>query len=290
MIKSFLKLSRPAQWTKNLIIFAGLIFSKHLFNPQMSLEVLFAFILFCFISSAGYILNDIIDLENDKKHPIKSKRVLASGEISVFSASVMFVITALAGLSLSFVLDISFGIVVIFYFILQIMYSLFLKNIVILDVLTIAFGFILRVVAGGVIISVEISSWLLICTLLLALFLGISKRRHEIILFEDNTIIHRKVLGEYNIELLNQMIAVVTSSTVIAYALYTMSAETIAKFHTRKLIATTPFVLYGIFRYLYLIYKKKGGGEPEKLLLTDKPLIINIFLWIMTAVLIIYFF
>lgn len=288
MIIELLRLARPGQWTKNLIIFAALIFSRHLFNPQYSLKTFFAFVLFCAISGGVYILNDIVDLENDRKHPLKSKRPLASGKISKTYAITGFFVLTLFGLVFSFILNTGFGIVASAYFVLQVFYSFVLKKIVILDILTIAFGFILRVVAGVIVIDVEISSWLLICTLFLALFLGISKRRHEIVMLEKNAAGHREVLGEYSEKLLDQMIAVVTSATVIAYALYTMAHETVAKFNTTKLIYTTPFVLYGIFRYLYLIYKKESGGAPDKVLLTDLPLIINIILWIAAASIIIY--
>jgi 4-hydroxybenzoate polyprenyltransferase len=191
-------------------------------------------------------------------------------------------------LGISYYLSLSFFFVVLAYFLLQLAYSFSLKHIVILDVFAIAFGFALRVVAGAVIINVEISSWLLICTILLALFLGFSKRRHELVVLEDGAQEHRKVLTDYSSYLLDQMISVVTASTVVSYALYTMSKETIEKFGTRNLIFTVPFVLYGIFRYLYLIHKKEEGGSPESILVTDKPLMVSILLWAIAVGIILY--
>jgi 4-hydroxybenzoate polyprenyltransferase len=235
-----------------------------------------------------YIFNDIRDLEEDKKHPLKSQRPLASGRISPKTAWAEWVV--LLGLSLTgaFFLGQDVFLIAFFYLVLQIAYSYYLKHVVILDVFVIAGGFILRVVAGGLAIDVSISHWLLICTLLLALFLAMSKRRHELILLEDGASGHRPILQEYSPYLLDQMIAVVTASTVIAYCLYTISRETVTKFGTDELIYTVPFVIYGIFRYLYLVHQKSGGGTPEYLLLRDKPLLLDILLWIIAAALIIY--
>jgi len=278
---------RPKQWIKNLLIFAGLIFSKNLLALDLWIISILAFLLFCLLSGSIYIINDIIDLESDKKHPIKSKRPLPSGQLKVRQAWIAAIIIALFSISLSFVLKIDFGIIALAYFLLILVYSLSLKHIVILDVLVISIGFVMRAAAGALAISVEISPWLLICTILLALFLALGKRRHELLLLE-NAQEHRRSLEDYSQELLDQMISVVTASTVIAYSLYTMAGETIRKFNTSNLKYTIPFVIYGIFRYLYLIYQKQQGGDPGKALITDRPLILNIALWIATVIILIY--
>ena len=283
-----LKAARPQQWTKNLIIFAPLIFSQSLFDIPLFLKTGAAFLVFCFLSGALYVFNDIRDLEEDRRHPLKSKRPLASGRITRAQAwTEMFLLLAVS-LTGAFFLGKNVFLMAFFYLVLQIAYSYYLKHVVILDVFVIAAGFILRVEAGGMAIEVSISPWLLICTLLLALFLAMSKRRHELILLEGDASEHRPILQEYSPYLLDQMIAVVTASTVIAYCLYTISQETIAKFGTHELIYTVPFVIYGIFRYLYLVHRKSGGGTPEYLILTDRPLLLDILFWIGTAAVIIY--
>ena len=279
---------RPRQWTKNLILFAALIFSQSLFQLTMLRDNIIAFIIFCFLSGSVYILNDLIDLEQDRNHPKKSKRPLASGKLKPSTAIISGIILVTLSLISAFCLNTNFAWIALSYFILQIAYSTLLKHIVILDVLTVSAGFVLRAIAGGEVIEVPISSWLLICTILLALFLALGKRRHELILLEENAVNHRKILYEYSPGLLDQMISVATASTVIGYALYTMSAETVKKFQTDNLKYTIPFVLYGIFRYLYLIHQRQEGGSPEKILLNDKPLIINIILYLFTIWLFIY--
>ena len=273
---------RPRQWSKNLILFAALIFSQSLSHTTMLRDTIIAFIIFCLLSGTVYILNDLIDLEQDRNHPKKSKRPLASGKLKPSAAIISGIIFVPLSLIGAFYLNTNFAWIALGYFILQIAYSTLLKHLVILDVLAVSAGFVLRAVAGGEAIGVPISSWLLICTILLALFLALGKRRHELILLEENAVHHRKSLYEYSPGLLDQMISVATASTVVAYALYTMSAETIQKFQTDNLKYTIPFVLYGIFRYLYLIHQKQGGGSPEKILLNDKPLIINILLYLIT--------
>lgn len=277
------KTMRPRQWTKNLLVFAALIFSRNLFNFSLTKDVTLAFIIFCLLSGSVYILNDLIDLKADRAHPKKSKRPLASGRLRPATAAVAGIVIVIISLSAAFWLNTLFALTALGYFILQIGYSLVLKHVVIIDVLAVAIGFVLRAIAGAEVISVPISSWLLICTILLALFLSLGKRRHEILLLEDNAVHHRKILYEYSPGLLDQMISVVTASTVVAYALYTMSADTIAKFHTDNLQYTIPFVLYGIFRYLYLIHQKSEGGSPERILFDDKPLLINIVLYLATV-------
>lgn len=286
---ALLRTMRPAQWVKNAFVFSALIFAQRLLDAGAVLRSLAAFVIFCLVSGAVYILNDILDLEEDRRHPRKSKRPLASGTLGVRAAATAVVVLCVLCGPAAFVLDVWFGLCVLSYFLIQALYAARLKHVVILDVFVIALGFVLRVVAGALVLRVEASPWLLICTILLALFLALSKRRHELVLLEDDAQEHRPVLGEYSAYLLDQMIAVVTASTVIAYCLYTMSPETVKKFGTSRLIFTVPFVLYGIFRYLYLVHQRGEGGSPEALLMRDKPLLGAIVLWFATATLIIYF-
>jgi 4-hydroxybenzoate polyprenyltransferase len=279
---------RLQQWIKNLFLFAAVIFSGRLTHAGDVLSTVIGFFFFCFVTSGVYLLNDITDLENDKLHPIKSQRPLPSGNLRTSTAMASSIVLSTVGLAGSFYLRPEFGVAVSAYLIINIVYSIKLKNIVIMDVMTIAAGFVLRVVAGAVLIDVPTSEWLIICTVLLSLFLGFSKRRHELTYLEATANTHRSVLQHYSPYFLDQMIGIVTASTVMSYALYTISEETVKKFGTNHLIYTVPFVLYGIFRYLYLVHKKEEGGNPTKLALTDVPLLVNIILWIMTASYIIY--
>ena len=280
---------RPRQWTKNLILFAALIFSQNIFSPLLLFRAVAAFAIFCFLSGCVYIINDLLDLKQDQIHPIKSKRPLASGKLKPATA----VIAAIALFCLSFgsaaaFTNLTFMLVALIYFVLQLAYSMLLKHVVILDVFCIAAGFVLRAIGGAEVIDVPFSTWLLFCTMLLSLFLALSKRRHELLLLEDDAVHHRKILFEYSPYLLDQMISVVTASTVITYTLYTVSEDTVSKFGTDRLKFTIPFVLYGIFRYLYLIHQKNEGGSPEHVLLNDLPLIICILLYGLTVGLILY--
>lgn len=288
LLIEILKSTRPHQWLKNLFIFAPIIFSQNIFNLPYILKTGIAFISFCLLSGSLYILNDLNDREEDKLHPIKSKRPIASGRLKRSSAILSFITLSALAFVLAITLNKYFFIIALAYFSLQVAYSFWLKHVVILDVFVVAAGFLIRVVAGGLAIDVSLSSWLLICTILLALFLAMSKRRHELILLEENAHNHRPILKEYNPYLLDQMIAVVTASTLITYCLYTISEETVTKFGTTKLIYTIPFVLYGIFRYLYLVHQKSEGGSPDVLIIKDKPLLADIFLWIVSAILILY--
>lgn len=288
MFLAALETLRPRQWTKNFFVFPALIFSHTLFDSHRVLATLFACVVFCAISGCAYTLNDIIDRTRDIHHPIKSKRPIASGRLPVGSAFTMLIILTGASLTAALFLGRPFFGITLAYLMLQIAYSLVLKNQVILDVFALASGFVLRVVAGALAISVEISNWLLVCTILLALFLALSKRRHELTALSADATAHRKVLAEYSPHLLDQMISIVTASIFISYALYTMSDATIKKFGTSNLIFTVPFVMYGIFRYLYLIHKKNAGGAPEMTLLTDLPLLACVFGWGITAGLIVY--
>jgi len=287
-IRDLVQSLRPTQWTKNLFIFAPLVFALDFFKPDRWLKTGAAFALFCLFSGSIYLANDVFDLEEDKRHPKKSRRPLASGRMTKSQAILAAVALAAASLVLAFVLNRNFFIACLIYGILQMAYSMKLKHVVILDVFLVAAGFVIRVFAGGLVIDVPLSSWLLICTMLLALFLAMSKRRHEITLLEGDASSHRPILKEYSAYLLDQMIGVVTASTVIAYCLYTVSEETVAKFGTKNLIFTTPFVLYGIFRYLYLVHKKGMGGSPEELVIMDRPLLLDIVLWIAAVIVILY--
>jgi 4-hydroxybenzoate polyprenyltransferase len=286
--RAVVKSMRPAQWTKNLFVFAALIFAQKFFSVPLLLKTVMAFFCFCVISGAIYIFNDLRDREEDRAHAKKSKRPIARGEISPSEAMVLFVVLAAVSLAAAFFLQRDFFWAALVYFILQVAYSLKLKQVVILDIFVIAAGFVIRVVAGGLVIAVPISSWLLVCTMLLALLLSMGKRRHELILLEDRAIEHRPILKEYSAYLLDQMIAVVTASTLIAYCLYTISQETLEKFGTSRLVWTAPFVLYGIFRYLYLVHLKGKGGSPEEIIIQDKPMLLNIVLWIGAVIFVIY--
>jgi 4-hydroxybenzoate polyprenyltransferase len=289
-IRSVFVTLRPQQWVKNFVLFAGLIFSQNLSNSDMVLKTVFGFALFCLLSSSVYILNDILDIESDRKHPLKSNRPIARGDIKISTAVVLFVILALVSLGLSYRLSPTFALTALVYFVLNLLYSLYLKHVVIIDVMCIALGFVLRAVAGAVVIGVEISAWLVVCTTLLALFLGFGKRRQELMLLENQATDHRKSLSEYSQYFLDQMISVVTASTVIAYAFYTLSPEVESKLGTTHMDLTIPFVLYGVFRYLYLIHQKEGGGSPTQMFLNDKPILVNIILWLISVVLIVYVF
>lgn len=288
-VKAIIVSLRPKQWTKNLILFAGLLFSQNMFKPEYFMKVFIGFLLFSLLSGGIYLLNDVLDVEKDRVHPRKKRRPIPSGQLGLNTAFIISVILVGCVLFLSFKLQRNFGWTAFAYFALLTAYSISLKHIVIVDVLVISMGFVLRAVAGVVIIGVDISSWLVLCTILLALFLALGKRRHEVLLLESNAIEHRPILQEYSPKLLDQMISVVTASTVMAYALYTMSIETVTKFHTRSLSLTIPFVLYGIFRYLYLLYHRKMGGNPSEIFLSDKPLLINIALWVLTIIAILYY-
>ncbi len=279
---------RPDQWTKNVLIFAGLLFGRQLFNAQAVLSASAAFVIFCALAGTVYLINDVLDRESDRLHPLKAKRPIASGALSVPSAMVAACLLAGTALVGAFKLSTTFGLVAAGYLALLSLYSGLLKQTVILDVLTIAIGFVLRAIAGAVAVNVEISHWLLVCTVLLALFIALAKRRHELTLLGDGAPSHRSILGEYSPYLLDQMIAVVTASTLVAYVFYTISPETQRKFGTQWLGLTIPFPLYGIFRYLYLVHQRAGGGSPADLLLTDRPLLACVALWALSVVIIVY--
>jgi 4-hydroxybenzoate polyprenyltransferase len=281
---------RPTQWTKNVLIFAALVFSQNLFDLVLLAKTLIAFVIYCLLSGSLYIVNDLLDLEKDRQHPRKGLRPLASGQLGKRFALWISILISVPCLLVSLLMSLPFGIVTGGYALLHLAYSYYLKHIVIVDIFCIALGFVLRVFAGAFVIGVTVSSWLMVCTLSLALFLGFSKRRYELVALGERAVHHRKALGEYSISFLDQMIAVTTSSAVLSYALYTISEETVKRFETTALVYTVPFVIYGIFRYLYLTHQRQEGGEPEKLLLTDIPLMINILLYLLVTGSMIYLY
>ena len=286
---------RPHQWTKNLVVFAawplGTVeghLSQHLFDLESAWRVLAAFVIFCGLSGAVYLLNDVSDVERDRLHPRKRLRPIASGQLGRQPALLISALLAVVACGGSLTLGYRFTAVALGYVLLNLLYSFWLKNVLIVDALTVSLGFLLRAVAGALAISVEINDWLLICTILLALFITLCKRRHELTSLNDTASGHRRILAEYSPYLLDQMIAVVTASCVMAYALATTAPETVAKYGTHRLAWTIPFVLYGIFRYLYLVHQKEQGGSPTDILLTDRPLLIDVALWGLAIVVIVY--
>jgi 4-hydroxybenzoate polyprenyltransferase len=282
LLRGLLRSMRPKQWIKNCFLFAGLIFTlDHRHPPMDLLLVLAGFALFSLLSSSVYLFNDIVDRAQDRLHPAKCHRPIAAGQVPPVFAAWCAVALALGSLAGSLALNRDFGLVACLYFLITLAYSFRLKHVVIVDVLTLASGFVLRAVAGALVIAVRISPWLLLCTTLFALFLGLAKRRHELVLLAGDAGRHRKILDEYSIEMLDQMITIVTSSTLMAYSLYTFSSET-GRGH-RSMMITIPFVIYGIFRYLYIVQKKGGGGSPATDLLEDAPLFVNLVLWVLTA-------
>jgi 4-hydroxybenzoate polyprenyltransferase len=269
-------------------VLAALAFSKHLFEPEPLLRALGAFALFCGLSGTVYLINDVADVERDRLHPRKRLRPVASGQLSTRTALALAVALGALCLGLSLLLGPAFAACALLYLALNLAYSFRLKDLVILDVLAVSLGFVLRAVAGAVAIAVQISEWLLICTILLALFLTLCKRRAELTSLEAGASEHRRSLSEYSPYLLDQMISVVTASCLTAYAFYTTAPETREKFQTDRLAWTIPFVLYGIFRYLYLVHRREQGGSPTEILVTDRPLLVDVALWALAVVAILY--
>lgn len=285
-----IRLLRPLQWLKNGFVFTPLIFSKHLFEQSFLGNAVLAFTAFCFASSAIYIINDIVDREGDKLHPKKKFRPIASGEISVPTASIFaIIILALVGI-LTSNLPMEFAIVISGYLLLQISYSFLLKHLVIVDIFSIAMGFMLRVLGGAFAIQVEISHWIVITTLFLSLFLAASKRRSELVLVRNQQIdTKRKVLQEYTLPFLDALLIITSTGMAISYSLYTMADRTMEVFRTHSLIFTTVFVIFGIFRYLFLVMVKEDGENPTAILAEDIPTAVNMTLWLITCIAIIYF-
>jgi 4-hydroxybenzoate polyprenyltransferase len=280
--------TRPEQWTKNLLVFAGLLFGGRLLEADAVGRAVITFAVFCGLSAAVYLINDVADRDADQQHPLKRHRPIASAQVSVRLALTTAGVLAIASLAGAVLLSTGLALISGAYLLLLLLYSATLKHVVILDALTVAAGFVLRAVAGAVAVDVPIGSWLLVCTTLLALFLALSKRRHELTLLGESALWHRRILQEYSPYLLDQMIAVVTASTLIAYSMYATSAETAARFGTPWLGLTIPFVLYGIFRYLYLVHQKSGGGSPTSMLVTDPPLLGCVALWALSLIAILY--
>ena len=287
-IKYFILSLRLHQWSKNLLVFAALIFAGQLFNIELLTKSILTFFLFSLIAGIVYVWNDVMDIDEDKLHPSKKMRPLASGKITPTASLVLSSFVLTISLFVSYFITITLTIFLIAYIVINFFYSLKLKHVVILDILIVAVGYVLRAVAGGLVINVEISPWLLVCTFFLALFLVVGKRRAELTQLKNNSPTFRPILLEYNSHILDQMIGVVTAATILGYALYTLDGQTVQKFGTYNLIYTVPFVVYGIFRYFYLIYKKDLGGSPEQILIKDKHTLINIFCWILTVSFIIY--
>jgi 4-hydroxybenzoate polyprenyltransferase len=285
---NLLRSLRPRQWTKNLFVFGALVFAQRLGDRASVIRAAVAFVDFCALSGVVYLVNDVLDREQDRRHPLKAQRPIASGALAVNTALTAAFVLALGALIVAFSLGLPFFATAAGYLSLLFAYSAVLKHIVIIDVLTIAAGFTLRAVAGGAAIDVPVSNWLVLCTTLLALLLVLGKRRHELVLLADAASDHRASLDDYSPYLLDQMISVVTASTLIAYAFYTISPETTVKFGTTMLSLTIPFPLYGIFRYLYLVHRREQGGNPAELLLDDRPLLLCVALWAVTVILVIY--
>jgi 4-hydroxybenzoate polyprenyltransferase len=279
---------RPQQWVKNGFIFAALIFSQSLTRWDRCRQVLLAALVFCVISSATYILNDILDAPEDRHHPVKKLRPIAAGRISATTAGIVGVILGCGGLLEAWELGRRFFIVVVAYLAVNALYSTFLKRVALLDVFIVAAGFLFRVVAGGLVIRVPISPWLIVCTTLLALFIALSKRRHELVLLGDHASDHRAILADYTPYFLDQLISIVTASTVVSYALYTLSPDVQSRFPGKRLELTIPFVLFGIFRYLHLIHHGEQGGNPTRSLFTDPVLFSVVLFWAASVILIIY--
>jgi len=289
-LRGLIKTMRPQQWIKNAIVYAALVFDGKLFDPELFLRTTFVAICFALVSSSVYIMNDLVDIEKDRQHPRKRTRPLPSGRLDPRFAMVAGVLLAVLGIGGALWLDPMVGLVIILYVLQNVAYSFYLKNVVIIDVMVLSLGFLLRALAGALVVDVaNFSPWLYVCVALLALFLGFGKRRHEIALLDDGAGAHRASLQQYNLPMLDQIISIVTTSTLVAYTLYAIEAQT-AIVSGGRMLLTVPFVLYFIFRYLYLIHVEEKGGAPDELLLKDRPLLINTALWAVTAVGLIYFY
>ena len=281
-LKYLIKLLRPNQWIKNFFVFGAMLFSNNFMNYNILKANFLTFIAFCFISSTVYILNDIIDVEKDKKHPKKCKRPIASRKISIVNASIIGVLLFLLSLIISLNINKFIAIVVLLYFFNNVIYSFKIKNIILLDVISISIGFILRVLAGGFATNVHVSDWIILCTFFLSLFLGLGKRRNELIILGENAHSHRKNLCDYNLDFLNKLINIVLTCTIMFYAIYS-----VLEAPSNHFVWTNIFVIIGILRYYYLMYYKQEGGNPTELVLKDKQIISSVVLWIFCCALII---
>jgi 4-hydroxybenzoate polyprenyltransferase len=281
VIRALVQEWRPSQWSKNLVVLAGVVFAHAFTEPGQLLRASGALLAFCLLSSASYAFNDLLDIERDRRHPVKCRRPLASGRISATAGWVMAALLAGGGLTLAFALTPALGLTAIGYLVLQLAYTLVLKRWVLVDVMAIAIGFVLRAVAGIAVLQPrpELSPWLLVCTFFLALFLAVAKRRHERVTLAGDAEQHRATLAQYPPALLDQLVSVVTGATILTYALYTISPATAEHVPSGKMVLTIPFVVYGVFRYLYLVYHEGHGGAPSELLVKDVPLLVNVGLW-----------
>lgn len=279
---------RPQEWAKNLLVFSGVIFSRSLTDLNNLGISLLGFIVFCAASSGVYLFNDICDLRRDREHPVKRNRPLASGNLNLNLARFMMVVLFSIATVGSLLLSHGFALVIAVYITTCVAYSLKLKEIVILDVILIANGFVLRAVSGAILINVDVSEWLVLCTSMVALLVGFGKRRHELVLLEDAAGNHRTSLSDYSVAFLDSIMAICAGAALITYALYTRADETIARVGSRGMLITIPFVVYGVFRYLFLIHRRKAGGDPVQILIHDRPTLLNLLLWIVTAGLVIY--
>ena len=286
IVFDLLATARPKQWIKNGFVFAALVFAGKLGQFDLVAKAVAAFILFSCLSSTVYLLNDAADAEADRRHPLKANRPIAAGRISVATAVTMSAVVACATLAVSALLDYRFGLVALAYLVLSTSYTFWLKHVVLLDVFSIAGGFVLRAMAGAAVIHVSISPWLYLCTILLSLFLGFGKRRHELLLLDDSARGHRRNLEEYTGPLLDDLINIVAGATIIAYSMYTFFASAVPQNHA--MMVTIPFVLYGVFRYLLLIHRTDIGGAPEEAVWRDSPLLIDLVLWVATSAVILH--
>jgi 4-hydroxybenzoate polyprenyltransferase len=283
---SLLAALRPKQWTKNLLVFVGAVFALRLGDPTSVLAATGAFVAFCALSSAGYLVNDLLDLEADRSHPIKRSRPIASGRVGERAALLLAVLLALAALVPAALVDPTFALIAGSYLGLTLLYSARLKHLVLIDLFVIAAGFVLRAVGGAVAVEAPVSPWLYVCTILVALFLGLAKRRQELALLEHQADLHRRNLSEYTIGLLDQLLTIVTAAAIMAYSLYTFSAPNLPT--NNAMMLTIPVVLYGLFRYLYLIHVRGLGGSPEDILLSDRPLLGAGVTWVLLSVAALY--
>ena len=286
---SSLRALRPQQWVKNTFVFAALVFSRNLMHPDLLLRTCITFAAFCAVASAIYLINDVADFERDRVHPEKRLRPIAAGEVSRRAALSGAAVIAPLGLTLAFWLNTATGAVLTTYAVLNLAYSLRLKHYVLLDVFIIAFGFLLRVTAGAFAIDVDISVWLLVCTFFIALFLGLCKRRNELVSLGDDAVSHRGALVHYNLQFVDKMVSALASMTVMSYALYTIDTRTVEKVGTNALVLTLPLVLFGIFRYLHLVHLHQKGGSPTDVVLTDRGMQVVLALYLTIAVTLIYF-
>ncbi len=293
MIGAFLRTCRPSQWTKNLVVFAALIFARKVGDPDFLVSAVLAFFLFSFLSSSVYVLNDVLDRDEDRRHPLKKTRPVASGALPVPTALAGALALAAVALVLGFRLSPPFGLTLLAYFALNLLYSVRLKEIVGLDVLSISVGFVLRAIGGvealaGKVDDVLLSPWLLVCTLFLSLLLALCKRRNELAVLGEEAASHRPVLAHYSIAFVDHLIVIVAGATILAYSIYTIWPATVEKFDTDRLVYTIPFVVYGIFRYLYVVYREGMGGNPSEVLYRDRPILATLGLWVAAVFLIIF--